>query len=120
MRKLKIDKRFKSVKNVYLKSRTVFQQNYMFNHSFGESPSDERIEDFAQLVAYIQTAQIKGVEKTNFDWKEKYLFPSKNVGTLRDLTNMYRNGFEMLHDLGLYDPVTDQDFISYEEEFLEE
>jgi hypothetical protein len=110
--KLKVDKRFKSVKSVYEKARVIFTENYLFNHSlYGEKPSEERIQDFAMLAAYIKTAQIKNLETCRFSWKKKYMFPSKQVGTLKELIGTYRYGWEILHDLGLYDPESEEEFI---------
>ena len=115
--KIKADMRFKTVKTTYQKARVNFEENYMFNHSLhGEKPCEERIHDFAVMAAYIQTAIKKGVEDTNFSWTSKYHFPSNQVGTLTDLVNCYRYGWEILHDLGLFNPIDDEDFVNYEEE----
>lgn len=114
--KLRADKRFKAVKSVYEKARVAFTENYLFNHSLhGEKPSEERVHDFAMLAAYIKTAQIKNLEDCKFSWKRKYMFPSKEVGTLTELVNCYRYGWEVLHNLGLYDPKSEEDFITVEE-----
>ena len=120
--KLRVDKRFKAVKSVYEKARVAFTENYLFNHSlFGEKPCEERVHDFATLAAYIKTAQIKDLKECKFSWKRKYRFPSEQVGTLQELINCYRYGWELLHDLGLYDPESEEDFIKeYEEEVVED
>ena len=112
--KLRVDKRFKTVKSTYEKAKVTFTENYLVNHSLhGEKPCEDRVIDFAMLAAYIKTAQIKNLEDCKFSWKRKYMFPSKNVSTLQDFINCYRYGWEMLHDLGLYDPESEEDFITY-------
>ncbi len=96
------------VKNIFNKSKEYFSNYFKTYLSNGNEPSQERLEDWSHLCAFIQDSITN--ENQYFCWKSKFIFPSGINGRLVDLISMYE-GWGILHEIGLYDPISKENFV---------
>lgn len=103
-----IDFNNEEVKSVFEKSKEFFKNYFKTYFSNGTDPSQDRIEDWSHLCAFIQD----GITNKNkyFCWDSTFIFPSGIEGKLVDIVALYE-GWGMLHEIGLYDPISEENFV---------
>lgn len=98
---LSIDRRYKFVRTVMEQAYPQMIRYYAARYSWGQPCDPMRAKDWAYLAGLLATSQCKGQPLA---WDKPLRFPSGNQGSPSGLVDIYHDGWELLQDLGLYDP----------------
>jgi len=96
-----IDRRYKSVRLAMDKAYPQMVSYFAARYSWGQPCDPMRAKDWAYLAGILATCQAKGEE---IPWKTWIKFPSGNTGSPSGLIDCYHDGWQLLEDLGVYDP----------------
>jgi hypothetical protein len=101
MQKLTIDRRFSHVRQAMDKAYPQMIQYFACRYSWGQPCDPQRAKDWQALAGYLATCQCKGTDPA---WRDRFAFPSGNEGSPSGLIDCYHDGWQLIQDLGLYDP----------------
>lgn len=101
MLKPKIDNRIAWVKKVQEKAFPQMTNYFISRYSWGQGCDPKRAKDWATLAGYLATCHHKAQRP---GWHEVMAWPSGNTGTPAGMVEIYHDGWELLADLGVYDP----------------
>jgi len=96
-----IDRRYKNVREVMEKAYPQMTRYFAARYSWGQPCDPMRAKDWAYLAGILATCNAKGQE---IPWDKWFKFPSGNTGSPSGLIDCYHDGWQLLEDLGVYDP----------------
>ena len=101
MHTVTIDRRYKFVRETMDRARPQMVQYFSARYSWGQPCDPQRAKDWATLAGYLATCQVKGMDP---EWNKRFAWESGNQGSPSGMVDCYHDGWELLQDLGVYDP----------------
>lgn len=95
-----IDRRRAHIKSTINLGRAQMVRYFAARYSWGQACDPRRAYDWGIACAYLRHCQYEGIDP---DYRAQWIWPSGNRGSVGGLIDVYHDGWELLHDLGLTD-----------------